>query len=194
MNHMINNDGQRVGLALDAVRRMHADVSRLLVDTDGTIGKGKESVFRKIVTRDLTYNVRAAFWMAWFAYRYYATAEGSDPNLVEAVTVWFFDKYAPVRINEPHLLLGQLWYDLATGQEAKDVCKEFDLVDAYAWWSTPAPNTVLFGISPQQRPSVRWFKVIGVPLYTIRSKDQVVALMNRVRNTKVGGAQTGVQP
>src|SRR3954454_1641309 len=93
--------GLKISRALAAVRRMHADVSKLLVDADGTIGKDKDSLFGNYATRNLTYSVKADFWMAWFVHRYYAAPNGPDPGLVDAISVWFFDNQS--RITEPHL-------------------------------------------------------------------------------------------
>src|SRR6516225_545657 len=86
----MNDDyGKKINQALKAVRQMHADVSKLLVDADGTIGKGKIAVFSN-ATRDLTVGVQAKTWMAWFVYRYYAAPDATEAGMVDAVTVWFF--------------------------------------------------------------------------------------------------------
>lgn len=183
----MNDDdyGRKVGQALAAVRRMHADVSKLLVDVEGTIGKGKASVFGSYSTRDLSSSYRDPRWMAWFVYRYFAAGDGADPSVVDAVTVWFFDNDR--RIEEPHLLVGQLCYELEAGQQqVKGVCQEWDLARAYIHWAgPPTPNRVHVGRSPQDRAVVGWFKVIGIPLFTITSMDDVVALMKQVREADV---------
>ncbi len=172
--------GLKVSRALEAVRRMHADVSKMLLDADGTIGKGKPSVFGNWATRDLNYKPKADYWMSWFVYRYYAGGGGEAPGLVEGVSVWFFDNQN--RIAEPYLLVGQLSYDLAPDQKIAAACQEYDLVFAYVHWSgQPAPGRVLTGSRPPQKPSVNWYKVIAVPLYAVTSMDDVTGLMDRVR-------------
>jgi hypothetical protein len=177
--------GRKVGQALAAVRRMHADVSKLLVDVEGTIGKGKASVFGSYSTRDLSSSFRDPRWMAWFVYRYFAAGVGADPSVVDAVTVWFFDNDR--RIEEPHLLVGQLCYELEAGQQqVKGMCQEWDLPRAYIHWAgPPTPGRVHVGRSPQDRPVIRWYKVIAVPLFSITSMAGVVELMDRVRATDV---------
>jgi hypothetical protein len=180
--------GLKISRALAAVRRMHADVSKLLVDADGTIGKNKDSVFGNWATRDLNYKPRADYWMSWFVYRYYAGGEA--PGIVDGLSVWFFDSLD--RINEPHLLVGQLSYDLAPDQQIGKVCQEYDLVHAYVHWSgQPAPRRVLAGRRPAQKPAVNWYKVIAVPLYAITSMDDVTGLMKQVRDTEVPSTTEG---
>lgn len=172
--------GKKISLALAAVRRMHADVSKLLLDADGTLGKHKASVFGNWATRDLNYKPKADYWMSWFVYRYYASAEGAAPGLVEGLSVCFFDNLN--RITEPHLLVGQFSYDLAPDQEIGKVCQEYDLVFAYVQWSgPPVPRRVLTGSRPPQRPAINWYKVIGAPLYAINAMDDVTRLMEQVR-------------
>ena len=182
---MTDDYGRKIGQALAAVGRMHADVSKLLVDAEGTIGKGKVSVFGGYSTRDLSSSYRDPRWMAWFVYRYFAAGDGADPSVVDAINVWFFDRDR--RIEEPHLLVGQLCYELEPGQQqVKGVCQEWDLARAYIHWAgPPTADRVHTGRSPQDRAVVRWYKVIGVPLFSISSMAEVVALMERVRTTSV---------
>ena len=85
-----------------AVRRMHADVSKLLVDSEGTIGKDKVPVFGNWSTQDLTYNFKADYWMAAGVFRIWAARPPAEQTVVEALTVRFFDSES--RIAEPFLL------------------------------------------------------------------------------------------
>jgi hypothetical protein len=183
-----NDDyGRRVNLALTAVRRMHADVSKLLVDADGTIGKGKVSLFGNNATQGLSYNVKTEYWMAYFVYRFYEAAEGTDPNLVEAINVWFFHP----RIEEPCLMVGQVGYDIGPEKRIKDVCQVWDLAMPHLEWSSlPMQFGVIHsGLPPTgwKRP-VRWFKVIAEPLYNIESINDVTGLMDRVRIAEIPGS------
>lgn len=129
----MNDDyGQKINLALAAVRRMHADVSKLLVDADGSIGKGKASVFDAYATRDLTYHYRADFWMAEGVYRLYAPKGASDEHPVEGLTVRFFDQEG--RIEEPFLIVGQLKYKLEAGRPLVEYLKDLsDRTDKRGW-------------------------------------------------------------
>src|ERR1700683_4442669 len=98
--------GKKMSVALAAVRRMHKDVSKLLVDADRTIGQGKKSIFEKAATSGLSKKFDTPNWMARFSYRYYySAAEKTDSVLVDAITVWFFDEDDPTRIEAPHLLI-----------------------------------------------------------------------------------------
>ena len=177
----MNDDyGLKMTQALGALRQMYADVSKLLVDADGSIGKGKASVFGSTCIRGLSQSYSNPNWMPWCVYRWFADAGGTDPGLVEGVTAWFWDGHG--RIAEPHLLVGQIRYELGEGQQLKLTCHEWDLVLAYAEWvGERVPGTVLCGRCPRQKPAVSWFKVIGSPLFSINSMNDVVALMELAR-------------
>lgn len=183
--------GKKMSLALAAVRRMHGDVSKLLVDADAAVGKGKVIAYGSYATQDLTYSYKADFWMAEGVYRFYATKPPADQTVVEALTVRFFD--LEDRIAEPFLLVGQLKYQLAAGQTAVEYLNDkatrpekpwWHLWYAYAGWSDGRkPGEVLVGTRRER--NVAWFKVAGVPLYTITLMDDVVKLMDRVRAAEV---------
>lgn len=189
---MTDDYGRKIGQALAAVRRMHADVSKLLVDVEGTIGKGKASVFGSYSTRGVSASYRDPQWMAWFVYRYFAAGDGADPSVVDAVTVWFFDGLK--RIEEPHLVVGQLCYQLEPGQvQLKGICQEWDLVRAFGEWSGPvAADRVYAGRASPDRAAIRWYKVAGVPLFSVSSMDDVTALMDRVRAAVAPAAEPTV--
>jgi hypothetical protein len=181
--------GLKISRALAAVRQMHADVSKLLVDADGTIGNGKESVFSNYATKNMTYNVRAQYWMAWLVFRYYTAPDGTDPGLVDGITVLFFEgKYT-----EPMLLLGQIQYHLAPQQEVKSVCDGFELFKLCNQFAEVPDHVgkVLSGTNPKAVPTLRWFKSIAVPLYTITSPEDVPELMARVRAAEVPAGPEG---
>ena len=68
---MRTEQGRNIASALMAVRNLHGDCGRLLRDCDKFIGRGRPSVFGSFVTKDLTYSVNSALWMAEGLYRYY---------------------------------------------------------------------------------------------------------------------------
>lgn len=194
--------GRKVGQALAAVRRMHADVSKLLVDAEGAIGKGKVSVFDAYATRDLTYHFKADFWMAEGVFRLYAPKPPASEPMVEGLTVRFFDTES--RIEEPYLIVGQLKYRLEGGRTLVDYLKDltdrtdkrgWHLWHAYSDWSGDRrqAGVVLTG-GPLTAKRVEWFKVIGVPLFSITSMADVVALMKRVRDAEVPPTPNAVSP
>lgn len=179
---MSDDYGRKIEQALAAVRRMHADVSKLLVDLDKTIGRGKTSVYGGRATSDMSGSYREPRWMTWFVHRYFVSGNEADASLVEAISVCFIDPTEPQRFDEPLLILGQIAYRLEPGQPVKAVCQEWDLVRAYLDWVNPSlKDNVQTGQLPEERKDIRWFKVIGFPLFLIGSMDRVVALMDRVR-------------
>jgi len=177
MNSTPSDYGIKMDSALSAVRRMHSDVSKLLVDADSSIGKGLTPLFGPYATTNLTYNYRADYWMAAFVYRLFADA--NDPGKVKGLTVWFFDDTALV--TEPLLLVGELDYDL-TPEQSIDKTWVSDLINAYSKWNgDPSPDSVLTGKNPKAATRIRSYKVIAKPLYSIASMADVVELMDRVQ-------------
>jgi len=62
--------GRQIMIALNAVRQLHSDTTRLLVDFGKKMGADWYSVFGNFATRELTYSVNTEFWMAEGVYRY----------------------------------------------------------------------------------------------------------------------------
>jgi hypothetical protein len=185
MNNKVGDYGQKMNSALSAVRRMHSDVSKLLVDVDSTIGKGMNPIFGSYATTNLTYNYKADYWMAAFVYRLYSDAE--KPGIVKGITVWFFDDSN--QIAEPLLLVGELQYELAPEQTLEKTWVS-DLINAYSkWHASPTTNVVLTGRTP--KPAVRSYRVIASPLYSITSMADVVELMDRVQQADLPEERKG---
>lgn len=199
MNDAADDYGRKASMALAAVRRMHADVSRLLVDAEGTFGKDRTPAFGSYATQDLTYSYKADYWMPEGVFRVWASKPPAEQAAVDAITVRFFDLES--RIEEPFLLVGQIKYrlqgdvsavDYLTDKAGKSEKRAWHLWYAYAsWGGERRPGVVLAGSRLER--NVEWFKVIGVPLYSIRSFDDVTALMAQVRAAEVVPASGGGQ-
>ncbi len=184
----VNDDyGRRIGMALKAVRQMHADASRLLADCDGTIGKGKALAIRSNnATTGISYSL-GRIWMAEGAYRCYAAAPDVQPGLVEAICLCFFgDKVAT---EEPVLVVGQVCYRLDAEQKLQDLCEGWDLWYLFAYNCPDRTFGKVLSDSlitwPDEGKSFDWFNLIAVPLFSINSMDDVAGLMDRIRATKV---------
>lgn len=176
MTNTLSDYGRKMKSALSAVRRMHSDVSKMLVDADSTIGKGLNPLFNGYATTNLTYSYRADCWMSGLVFRLFTDTD--RPGIVKGITVWFFDNAN--KMTEPHLLAGELAYDLTPDQKIEKVCLGDDQITAYSkWHGNPVPDTVLTGRNP--KPSVRSYKVIATPLYSIASMADEVELMDRVQ-------------
>ena len=175
----MTNYGKKIGNALQAVRRMHSDASRLLQDCDGTIGKGRASIYRSSATRDLTHSVRANHYMAEGLYRLYDAAD-EDPGLVEGVSVYFFDEDRLV--DEPVLIVGQIKYHAEPDSPIKASSKEWDLWDAFFTWSDQRVfNEVLVALL-DDNGRIERVTLIAVPLYSVDNMNVVESLMKRVRD------------
>jgi hypothetical protein len=172
--------GKIIGNALHAVRRMHSDASKLLQDCDGTIGKGRASIYGSYVTRGLTAHVRANHYMAEGLYRLY-DATKDDPGLVEGVSIYFLDEKSGA--DEPVLFVGQIKYHVEQDAPIKNVSKEWDLWDSFFSWSDQQTfDEILTPCDPDESGRIEWVKVIAVPLYSVENMEVVVGLMDRVRH------------
>ena len=169
--------GKKVTMALHAVRRLHSDTSKLLVDCDKKrYAEGCYSVFENVATRDLTYNVNAEYWMAQAVYRYYAN--DAKPGLVEALTVCFFDE----RIDEPILLTAQFQYQVAANELVKDLCAAWDAWDLF--FEPPGERKPLGKVHICRkfpRQTLQWGKVLAAPLYSIQRIEDVEQMVQEVR-------------
>ena len=174
---MSDSYGKKVGSALSAIRAMHSDVSRLFQDCDGTIGKGRPSVFTNYVTRDLTWSLNGPYWMADGVYRYY-DASDRGPGVATGLTAYFLDEKSLSQ--EPLLLVGEIGYRFEGKSSLKGVCKEWDLWDAFFEWSTPFSLVTVLTPQPRDVDRISWVKVIGVPLYSITGMSDVENLMAQV--------------
>lgn len=171
--------GKKVGTALRAVHQMHADTSKLLQECDLKLGKKLESVFGNTATRGISGTVRNAPWMARGLYRWYKIKR--IPGIVEAITVVFLDDQQ--RAEEPLLLVGRVKYNMDGVKSIKEVCKEWDLLNA---WSKTGkdqePNQIV--VPETAFPDrIEAIKYIAVPLYQITSVADVGALMEQVRRS-----------
>src|ERR1019366_83724 len=121
---MDSDYGVKLGQALRAVARLHAVTSKLLLDCDKYIRKGRRSLFGNYVTRDLTYNVKADFWMPEGVYRHYDAGQLT----VDSVTVTFFlppGAGDPDSVPQPLFQVGQTQYspvNAGKGADVKSVC------------------------------------------------------------------------
>lgn len=171
---MLNeNYGKQVGMALRAVEQMHSDCSRLLLDFDRKM-EGWTPIYGNFATRDLTYHVRAQRWMAEGVYRLYS--HKSNRATVRGLTISFIEPDS----DEPLLLVAEIKYGVKIS-DIKTACREWDLWGIFFdWGGQRVFNQVLqFGpIDPQKR--IESAKLIAKPLYSIKSMEEVAALMDQV--------------
>jgi hypothetical protein len=170
-------------MALKAVRQLYADASRLLSDCDSTIGKGRRVCTRSYAATAGLSSLLGGLWMAEGAYRCYAADPQRRPGLVEAVCLCFLGE--KVAKDEPVLVAGRIAYRLDDGQVLADVCDGWDLWYLFADDCPERTCGVVHSSGPLTWPdggkSFDGFSLVAVPLYSISSMDDVVALMERAR-------------
>jgi hypothetical protein len=172
--------GKKVGSALAAVGQLLRDTSRLLQDCDGAIGKWRPSLFGNVVTKDLSTVIYNHWgWMAPSVFRYYEAAEHGT-GVVEGVTVYFHDDPPPY--DEPLLLVGQVKYRVSSDTPTQSLCQPWDIwYSFFEWGEKPLRLDTVLLLRNLAESRIEWSKVIACPLYSIRSMDDVVALLKKVR-------------
>jgi len=167
--------GNKVGQALKAVATMHSQVSRLLSDCDGLF-PDYESVFGNIVTRELTYHVKADFWMAEGVYRYWFKEGQSVVGITAIFHPW------EGKLEQPLLAVGCIDYSDVTSQNIRERCNGWHLWSAMMEWS-PQPvrlGEVIELSDPDSKGTIQNIKLIAVPLFQIESLDDVSTLFKGI--------------
>jgi hypothetical protein len=185
----MNDDyGKKIGDALRAIRQMHSDTSKLLKDCDGTIGKGRVSIFGNNATRELTYSVAATQWMAEGVYRFY-DAQDKEAGLLEGVTACFIDEATGIKISSPILIVGQIKYKMDGQASPKANCDPWDLWYGFLEWT----EKKVFGevhtpiaTETEDTERIASMKLAAVPLYSVTSMKVVEELMTKVREAGNG--------
>lgn len=167
--------GKKVGQALKAVATMHSQVSQLLSDCD-SLFPDYEPVFGNVVTKDLTYHVKADFWMAEGVYRYWYK-EGQP---LVGLTVMFHDSEG--KLEQPLFVVGYINYLDITSQNVRERCDGWHLwYGAMDWAPQPACLGEVIDLSdPDGKGTIRNMRWIAVPLFQIENLDDIRSLFRKV--------------
>jgi len=172
--------GKKLATALAAIRQLHSDTSKLMVDFDGNMfADGWYSVFENVATRDLTYHVKAKFWMAEGVYRYYT--KHATPGLVEGLTVVFFDP----RAEEPLFLTAQVQYRVEANKLISDVCAAWDIWWLYFDLTDKRELGRVYRHGNIDNGRIEWAKVLAVPLLSIQGLTDAEAKLKEIREAQV---------
>lgn len=185
---MKTDHGQKLAGALRAVRNLHSDTSKLLVDCDKHIGGGRDSVFGSYATKDLTWSVNASSWMAEGVYRYYK----AGPRLVDGVTVTFWNTELEI---EPLLKVARIEYAGVESEHTsaikeraiKDLCKEWDIWSLFFYYAESQDLDKVLVFDDLEEERIGWARLITVPLVTITRIEDVGDLMRRVIESTPAG-------
>jgi hypothetical protein len=120
------------------------------------------------------------------AFRCYAADPDTRPSVVDAVCACFYGE--KVATEEPVLIAARYAYRLGEGVRVQDVCDGWDPWYLLADHCDPRPENEILTGGPVvwEERQIKWFRLITVPLFSVRSMDDVVGLMDRVR---AAGAQ-----
>jgi hypothetical protein len=165
--------GKQVAVAIRAVQQMHSDCSRLLLEFDRKMA-GWAAIYGNNATRELTYHVRAQYWMAEGVYRFYS--HKNFPGVSRGITIAFIEPDC----DEPILIVSNITYK-SKGSDPKSVCDEWDGWNAFFKWCGKRVYDEVMSfepVDPQQR--IESVRLIARPLYSIKSMQEVEGVMDRV--------------
>jgi hypothetical protein len=140
---------------------------------------GWSSVFENTATRDLTYSVRASFWMAEAVFRYYA--KDGSPGHVEGLTIVFFER----RAEEPLFLISQIQYRMEASKLISDVCGPWDIWYLYFKHTDKRELQTLHTFRNIDNDRIERAAVLAVPLLSIKTLAAAVATLEQVREARV---------
>jgi hypothetical protein len=184
-------EGKNILAAFKAIARFHSDTSKLLVDCDKRIGKGRRPVFGNWATRELTYHVKADFWMPEGMFRYYE----AGPGLVDGVAVTFFNAAGitnPQLETEPLFQVARIQYKFPEiagevtpdiGDGIKAVCNAWDIWSLFFKETKDRAPGRLFEYADIDNGRIASARLIAVPLLSIGRIEDAQDLMNQVVNT-----------
>lgn len=168
--------GVQMARALRAVREMHSDASRLLLDLDRGL-LGYKSVYGSFATMDLSYDIKRGMFMAEGLLRHWV--ESSAKDTVVAVNIAFWDETA--KIIEPMFIAAKLLY-LEPVPTTPDRSKAWDPWSAYLSWTTDRkPWELLEAAPPQKRADLLRVVTFAVPLSSITTEAHGRDLLNKVK-------------
>ena len=169
--------GKQMMLAIQAVRGLHTDASRLLLDLDRGL-VGYRSVYGSFATMDLSYDIKRGTFMSNGLLRHWL--HNSQPDAVIAVNIAFWDDRG--KVTEPLFIAAKLLYTDQL-EKAGDRTKAWDPWYAYLDWTTPRlENEVSEAQPPAKRQDLRRAITIGVPLCSVTTEAHGHELIERVRN------------
>jgi hypothetical protein len=168
---------ENVAIALRAVRQLHYDTSRFLVDFDSKCsGAGWNSVFGTVATSSISTILSAECWMAEGVYRYYVKVPALD--LVKGILVSF--SHFQQKSKEPLLVVSQIKYQLAAGSSIKNVCKQWDIWNLYYDWNDRQDLEKVIALGPMDGGRIEFARLLAVPLYSIKRVEDAEQFMAQV--------------
>jgi hypothetical protein len=169
--------GTQMLLALKAVRTMHADSSRLLLDLDRAL-VGYKSIYGSFATMDLSYDIKRASFMSEGLLRHWV--HSSRPDTVIAVNIAFWDDNAG--LNEPFFIAAKLLYADAL-QTTPDRNKAWDPWYAYLNWTNQRKlNEIVEAKPPEKRADILRAVSIGVPLSSIVTEAHGAMILEKAKS------------
>jgi len=182
MGAMTTEYGERVGMALRVVCKLHSDTTRFLRDFhNDRLRAGWQSLFGNTVTKELTAAIgQKPYWMAEGVYCYYVTH--NMPNSVEGITVAFFDYVG--KFQEPVLLAAQIEYNVPKGTQLREVCHGWDIWDLYFTWNQTWNFGTVISLGSMDGGRIKQAKVMAVPLYSIKRVEDAEELVNTLNETR----------
>jgi len=170
--------GLQMSLALKAVRAMHVDSSRLLLDLDRTL-VGYTSVYRSVATIDsMSYDIKKPDFMTDGVFRHWV--HPSQADTVIAVNLAFWDDN--VDLKEPFFIAAKIRYAEPL-PNPWDRNKAWDPWHAYLSWTNPREVDLLSEAKPpEDRADILRAVSVGTPLSRIATEASGARFLNLVKS------------
>lgn len=178
---MSAEQGELVAIAFQTVRECHEGVRRLIVDLDGHMTKKGWCRIGDYdsVTADFTRAAKGPHWMAKRLFLRYANPDAT-PGIVEGVNIRFFAEQQ--QLHAPILYAGRCRYAPKVWDGVKKRRFYWDFENGYGKWAeTKAEELGVVATCRNEAQCVEKMCVVAVNLYSIEKVDDVVALLDRVR-------------
>ena len=178
---MVDENGLRIGAALQAVLQMQADSVKLLRDLDRGL-QGYKSLFGNYVTSGIGSSINTQAFLADGMFRHYSVDGKWGRSL--AATICFFDLKRPERLPEPVFVAANLDYIDPSPDPNEKQKRAWDAWYAYVEWAPDRKfNEIIVLENPEQRESLTRVEFVAAPLYSITNLDVATSLIDRLSKT-----------
>ena len=176
---IVEENGRKMNLALTAVRDLHRDCSRLLLDIDDWMQKKHWRRFADDDTAARPSNdLKKAFFMAPYLYRRWVFGKQAQAARVQGVFIFLFDKGNDGFLDVPTLIASDFTYHKPVSFKEQ---RHWDPYHALCDWSgTMAMNQVLEVDSERSGGKVHSGTLIARPLFALTTSTDVEVMLQDI--------------
>ncbi len=169
--------GSQIVLAMKSIVKMHSDCIKLFEDLDKSM-LGFKSFYNNVVTLELGSSMSARRYLAEGLIRLYFRP--GDENEFLSVNICFYDLNDP-RFVEPIFVVARITYEPMAVDQREKLKRGWDPWYAFLSWIPERRYGEAVTIQrPKKRDTIETITVAAAPLFTIRTLESAVALIDLV--------------